>query len=150
MKSICRRKLRSLFLIAVATTAWGQIDSKSWGKNSPNITLVLHEGPRQNTSQGTLLLYNLIGRGFPGGVAYELWGWKAGKEPQRVMEGVSFDSRGVLVCSGQPHFCKGNGPDDPINIQTTAAPGEAKRFAVVSPDGKIAGYAEAVPIPANH
>jgi len=61
------------------------------------------------------------------------------------MEGVSFDKRGVLVCSGKPGFCNGDGPDDPINIQSTAAPGEPKRVAVASPDGKIAGFAEAIP-----
>ena len=38
-------------------------------------------------------------------------------------------------------------PDDPVNIQTIAAPGEMKRFAVVSRDGRIAGFADAVPYP---
>jgi hypothetical protein len=63
------------------------------------------------------------------------------------MEGVSFDKRGVLVCTGGAGFCKGDGPDDPINIKTTAVLGEEKRMAVVSPDGKIAGFAEAIPFP---
>jgi hypothetical protein len=80
-------------------------------------------------------------------VSYVLWGWPAGKEPKLLMEGVSFDQRGVLVCSGRPGFCKGKGPDDPVNIQTTAAPGEMKRFAVVSRDGRVAGFADAVPFP---
>jgi hypothetical protein len=38
-------------------------------------------------------------------------------------------------------------PDDPINIRTTAIPGEAKQRAVVSPDGRIVGFAQAVPFP---
>jgi len=67
-----------------------------------------------------------------------------------MMQGVSFDQRGVMVCSSRPGFCKGDGPDDPVNIQATAQPGEAKRVAVVSPDGKIAGFAEAVPLPVQH
>jgi hypothetical protein len=127
-----------------------QLDAKNWGKNSPGITLALREGPRQKTAQGTLLLYNLLGRGFPSGIPYELWQWKAGQEPMRITQGVSFDARGVMVCSGRPGFCKGEGPDDPVNIRATAQPGESKRVAVVSPDGKIAGFAEAVPFPVQH
>ena len=126
-----------------------QLDPKNWGKNSPGVALELREGPRQKTAQGILLLYNVVGRGFPSGLPYELWGWKAGQEPQRLMQGVSFDKRGVVVCSGRPGFCKGAGPDDPVNIQATAQPGESKRVAVVSPDGKIAGFAEAVPFPVH-
>ena len=124
-----------------------ELDAKNWGKNSPGITLQLREGPRQKTAQGTLLVYNVLGRGFPSGIPYELWQWKAGQEPTRMMQGVSFDQRGVMVCSSRPGFCKGDGPDDPVNIQATAQPGEAKRVAVVSPDGKIAGFAEALPFP---
>src|SRR5215469_8824982 len=127
-----------------------QLDANNWGKNSPGMTLELREGPRQKTAQGTLLLYNVFGRGFPSGVPYELWQWKAGQEPKKLMQGVSFDGRGVLVCSGRAGFCKGDVPDDPVNIRATAQPGESKRVAVVSPDGKIAGFAEAVPFPVQH
>jgi hypothetical protein len=62
------------------------------------------------------------------------------------MQGVSFDEGGVLVCSGRAGFCKGDRPDAPINIRATAQP-ERKRVAVVYPDGKIGGFAEAVPFP---
>ncbi len=34
-----------------------------------------------------------------------------------------------------------------MNIKTTAVLGEPKRFAVVSDDGKVAGFTEAVPFP---
>jgi hypothetical protein len=127
-----------------------QLDAKNWGNNSPGITLALREGPRQKTAQGTLLLYNVLGRGFPSGIPYELWQWKTGQEPKRVMQGVSFNENGVMVCSGRTGFCKGDGPDDPINIRATAQPGESKRVAVASPDGKIAGFAEAMPFPVQH
>lgn len=148
-----------LFSFAVATLcatvlppyiAAQQLNANNWGKNSPGITLALHEGPREKTAQGTLLLYNVLGRGFPSGLPYELWQWKTGQEPKKLMEGVSFDKRGLLVCSGRAGFCKGDGPDDPVNIRATALPGESKRVAVVSPDGKIAGFAEAVPFPVQH
>lgn len=127
-----------------------QLDAKNWGKNSPGISLELREGPRQKAGQGLLLLYNVLGRGFPSGIPYELWQWKAGQEPKKLMDGVSFDKRGVMVCSGRAGFCKGDVPDDPVNIRATAQPGESKRVAVVSPDGKIAGFAEAIPFPVQH
>lgn len=124
-----------------------QLDAEHWGKNTPGVELVAHEGPRQKTSSGTMLMYNLIGKGFPDGVVYFLWQWPAGKSPRQMMQGVSFDKRGVLVCSGKPGYCSGSGPNDPVNIQATAVPGEVKRMAVVSSDGKVAGFADAVPFP---
>jgi hypothetical protein len=133
--------------VLLSRIAAQQLDAKNWGKSSPGTTLELREGPRQKTAQGLLLLYNVVGRGFPSGIAYDLWYWKAGQEPKRLMQGVSFDKRGVVVCSGRPSFCKGDRPDDPVNIRATAQPGESKRVAVVSPDGKIVGFAEAVPFP---
>lgn len=136
--------------ILLSYSAAQQLDAKNWGKNSSGITLALHEGPREKTSQGTLLMYNVLGRGFPSGIPYQLWQWKAGQDPKKLMDGVSFDKRGIMVCSGQAGFCKGDGPDDPVNIRATAQPGEAKRVAVISPDGKIAGFAEAVPFPVQH
>ena len=66
---------------------------------------------------------------------------------KKLSKGVSFDKRGVLVCSGKPGFCTGKGTDDPINIKANAVLGEPKRFAVVSRDGRVAGFAEAVPFP---
>jgi hypothetical protein len=133
--------------VLLSYSAAQQLDAKNWGKNSPGVSLALREGPRQKTAEGTLLLYNVLGRGFPPGIAYELWQWKAGQEPKKMMQGVSFDGRGILVCSGRAGFCKGDVPDDAVNIKATAQPGEAKRVAVVSPDGKIVGFAEAVPFP---
>src|SRR5271166_1353102 len=124
-----------------------QLDPQNWGKNTPGVTLVAHEEPRQKTSSGTILMYNLLGKGFPDGVVYALWQWTPGKSPKRIMEGVSFDKRGVLVCSGKPGYCSGSGADDPVNIRATAVLGEMKRLAVVSDDGKIAAFADAVPFP---
>ena len=98
--------------VPLSHVAAQQLDRKNWDKNYSGITLELREGPRQKTAQG-LLLYNVAGRGFPSGIRYELWQWKAGQEPKRVMRGVSFDEPGVMVCSSRPGFCEGNGPDDP-------------------------------------
>ena len=124
-----------------------QIDESTWGKNSAGVELATHEGPRQRASSRTVLIYNLLGRGFPADKTYDLWFWTLDKKPVKAMAGVSFDKRGLLVCSGKPGACKGDGPDDAINIQATAMLGEPKRFGVVSTDGKVAAFIEAVPFP---
>ncbi len=124
-----------------------QFDENMWGKNSAGVELATHENPRDHDSSGTALLYNILGKGFPADKTYDLWFWNLGKKPQKGIEGVSFDKRGLLVCSGKPGSCVGKGADDPINIKAYAALGELKRFGVVSRDGRIAGFAEAVPFP---
>jgi hypothetical protein len=124
-----------------------QLNESNWGKNSPGVELGTHEDPRQHSASGTLLTYNIIGRGFPAGIPYALWVWSLGKQPQKIMDGVSFDKRGLVICSGKPGFCSGQVADDAVNVRATARAGEPKRFAVVSADGKIAGFAEAVPFP---
>lgn len=150
-KTVFGPALTALFgTVFLSSSVAQQLDARNWGKNSPGIALELREGPRQKTGQATLLLYNVLGRGFPSGIPYELWQWKAGQEPKKLMDGVSFDKHGVMVCSGRVGFCKGDVPDDPVNIRATAQPGESKRVAVVSPDGKIAGFAEAIPFPVQH
>jgi hypothetical protein len=140
-------------LVLLLGLVWGtqvaaqQLDAGNWGKGTPRVTLVAHEGPREHSERGTVLSYNLIGKGFPDGVVYNLWRLIPGKSPELLTKGVSFDKHGVLVCSGKPGYCSGAGPDDPINLKTTASLGEEKRMAVVSEDGKIAGFADVVPFP---
>lgn len=144
-----RRRLAAAILVACSgSISFAQgFDESKWGKNTPGVELATHEGPREHTSSGTVLIYNILGRGFPADKKYDLWFWKLGKSPQNAMQGVSFDKRGLLVCSGKPGFCKGAGPDDAINIKATASLGEPKRFAVISTDGTVAGFADAVPFP---
>lgn len=124
-----------------------QFNEDAWGKNSPGVELQAVEGPREHTANGTALVYNLVGKGFPTNQTYSLWGWIPGQKPREAIAGVSFDKRGVVVCSGKAGGCAAARPDDPVNIKTTAVLGEPKRFAVVSDDGKTAGFAEAVPFP---
>jgi len=124
-----------------------QLDADNWGKGSPGVQLAAHESSRQHTEKGTAIWYNLLGKGFPDGVVYNLWRKLPGKQPEVLIKGVSFDQRGLLICSGKPGFCSGDTPDDPVNIKTTAAMGEEKQMAVVSEDGKTAGYVDVVPFP---
>ncbi len=51
--------------VPLSHVAAQQLDRKNWGKNSPGITLELREGPRLKTAERLVLLYNVVGRGFP-------------------------------------------------------------------------------------
>ena len=53
----------------------------------------------------------------------------------------------MVICDPKSPACKTETPGVPIKIKTTAVLGEPKRFAVVSDDGRVAGFAEAVPFP---
>ncbi|HZP24547.1 MAG TPA: hypothetical protein VFB04_13960 [Terriglobales bacterium] len=149
MRSRLRRSAITCILVLCLglPTAAQQLDEHSWGKNTAGVELGTHEDPRRSGPSGTLLMYNLLGKGFPAGKKYDLWFWKLGKAPQKLMQGVSFDKRGLLVCSGRPGECSGSVANDAVNIQASAMAGEPKRFAVVSTDGSVAGFAEAVPFP---
>jgi hypothetical protein len=139
--------LVAAFCALVLPLSAQQFDEKMWGKNSAGVELVVHEDARHPGPSATVLTFNLIGKGFPADKRYDLWFWNLGKKPQKAIPGVSFDKRGLLVCTGKPGECLGKGPDDPINIQATAMLGEPKRFAIVCVDGRVAGFAEAVPFP---
>lgn len=131
-----------------AMLAAQDLTESNWGKNTPGFELATHEGPRQPSPQGgTALLYNIIGKGFPTGVPYKLWGWAPGKEPRLMLDGVSFDKRGVVICASGAGFCPGSGKDDPVNIKVAATLGQPLRFGVVSADGKTQAFTEAVPFP---
>ena len=146
-RGICFAPMLLILCVLALPLAAQQFDEKMWGKNTTGVELATHEDPRQHNASGTVLMYNLLGKGFPADKSYDLWFWIAGKKPQKAIAGVSFDKRGVLVCSGKPGSCQGSGLDDPINIKATAVLGEPKRFGVVSTDGRVAGFAEAVPFP---
>ncbi len=146
-RGICFAQTLLVLCALALPLAAQQFDEKMWGKNTAGVELATHEGPREHNASGTVLMYNVLGKGFPADKRYDLWFWIAGKKPQKAIAGVSFDARGVLVCSGKPGSCQGSGIDDPVNIKATAVLGEPKRFGVVSTDGRVAGFAEAVPFP---
>ena len=102
-----------------------KFDENMWGKNSKGVELVAHEGPRQHDASGAILIYSLVGTGFPANKTYDLWFWIPGKKPDKAIQHVSFDKRGVLVCSGKPGGCTGQGLDDPINIAHHCRKGRA-------------------------
>ncbi len=139
--------LVALVCFSVLSAAAQQFDESMWGKNSPGVELQVVEASRQPAGSATVLTYTLKGKGFAAGKVYSLWGWIPGRKPQKAIEGVTFNAAGELTCAPASPACKGETPDAPIKIQTTAVKGEPKRFAVVSDDGRVAAFAEVVPFP---
>jgi hypothetical protein len=117
-----------------------------WGKNSPGAELKATEISREPGKTGTMVTYTLSGKGFPANGTYSLWGWILGRQPEKAIEGVTFNSNGLVACAPNAPTCKQTA-NVPIQIRTTAVLGEPKRFAVVSDDGRYAAFAEAVPFP---
>jgi hypothetical protein len=100
-----RTQLLVLLLgLVCGTPVAAQLDANNWANGTPGVTLVAHEGSREHSERGTVLWYNLIGKGFPDGVVYDLWRLIPGKSPELLTKGVSFDKQGTLVCSGKPGY----------------------------------------------
>jgi hypothetical protein len=161
-----------------------------WGPDmdSPGLTIALKEVRRAKMAQGTSITYQITGSGFSPDEKLMLVRWPLNSEAQSVMSGLSFDAKGVAVCSeaapGQPATPApdapaqapapasglsaapapnaGNAPPEsslppscgitmkpqqPIEIQTTAAPAEAIRVAIMAGDRKHGAAAYAVPFP---
>ena len=131
----------------IVPAAAQQFNEDAWGQNSPGVVLKTVETARTNTLAGTQLTYTLSGTGFPADLNYSLWGWIPGRKPQMAIDGVTFDSKGVLICNPKSPKCQTDKPDAPIQVKTTAVQGEPKRFAVVADNGRVAGFAEVVPFP---
>lgn len=124
-----------------------EFNEDAWGRNSPGVELKMTETAREPTASGTQLTYTLSGKGFPTNIGYALWGWIPGRQPRKAIEGVTFDSKGILICNPKSPFCQSESPGAPVQVKTTAVLGEPKRLAVVSDDGRVAGFAEVVPFP---
>jgi hypothetical protein len=135
-----------LFFLALPLPAQN-FNEEAWGSSSPGVVLQFNEISRVHSASGTEITYTLTGKGFPPNKPYSLWGWIPGHKPQRAIEGIAFDSKGMVICDPKAAACKTEAPGVPLKIKTTAVLGEPKRLAVVSDDGRVAGFAEAVPFP---
>ena len=163
-----------------------------WGPDmdSPGLSIALAEVRRAKTAQGTSITYQITGSGFSPDEKLMLVRWPLNAEAHSVMSGLSFDAKGIAVCSetapvqpatpttttdpsleapapasrlsAAPAPNAGSAapesslppscgitmkPQQPIEIQTTAAPAEAIRVAIMAGDRKHGAAVSAVPFP---
>jgi hypothetical protein len=86
--------------------------------------------------------------GLPAGETYSLVSWPiTEKNPVTLMNGVTVDTSGMAICAGTPGTCKGNQPNDPIELVLRPIAGEPVRLALISADQSLKVLANIVPIP---
>ncbi len=102
--------------------------------NSPGVEMSLKEVGRSRNVDRTLVKYELYATGFPKNLTYTLLEIKISGQVVQSLEGVTLDAGGRAICAGSPGTCKGNGPNDPIDLVFFAGKGEPKRISLVSND----------------
>lgn len=146
--------------------------------STPGLSISLVEDNRAKIADGsTQITYHIAGAGFTAGEKLSLVRWPLGAEAQTVMSGVTFDTKGIAVCSAPaaagapataapslngpaaglsappaaapkaPPCTQSMQPNQPIEIQATAAAGEAIRVALVGDDQRHGAATSAVPFP---
>ncbi|HVT96154.1 MAG TPA: hypothetical protein VHE33_01525, partial [Acidobacteriaceae bacterium] len=154
-----------------------------WGPQmtTPGLSLAMTEVSRTKTADGTQIKYHLTGSGFSPTDKLTLVRWPLDAQAKVLMGGISFDAKGVAVCSDSPgadslaaaaanlsaapapnatapaktqsapapppSCVTTMKPEEPVEIETTAAPGEAIRVALVTADRKRAAETSAIPFP---
>jgi hypothetical protein len=180
--------------LATMQARWGP------GMSTPGLSIALTETGRAKTTDGTKITYRITGTGFTADDKMMLVRWPLNAEAAPVMGGISFDTKGVAICTdatpaagtpdaaeqstaeqnaaalgaaahnptGQssapaapapkaraarpdytpPPLCTATmQPQQPVEIQVTAAPGEPLRLALLSPDRKRGAALSMVPFP---
>jgi hypothetical protein len=123
---------------------------KHFGKdmNSPGVELSLKETNRSRSGDRTLVTYSLYGTGLPSNATYTLIQVQLDGTMAKIMEGVTLNAKGEAICAGREGTCKGDGPNDPIDLVAYAGKGEPKRFGLVSDDeAHVKGFVAVVPFP---
>jgi hypothetical protein len=123
---------------------------RNFGKkmNSPGVELSLKERSRSRESDRTLISFGLNGTGLPSNTTFSLFQIQIDGTASKVMEGVTFNTKGEAICAGRPGTCQGNEPDDPIDLVVYAGKAEPKRFGLVSDDeAHVKAFVGLVPFP---
>ena len=118
------------------------------GMNSPGVELSLKELGRTRASDRTLVKYGLYATGLPEDKTYTLFQVQLDGSLIKNMEGVGLDGAGRAICPGRPGTCRGNGPNDPIDLIVFAGKSEPKRFALIAEDDShLKSFVSVVPFP---
>jgi hypothetical protein len=122
---------------------------RAWGPkaNSAGAMLTLMEGSRATADGHAVVRYRMITTGLPKDKAYSLLMWQLGGQPQGVVSGITIDSAQTAICAGKVGTCKGDKPDDPVDLAMQAGLGEVKRVALVAEDKSAHAFASIVPFP---
>jgi hypothetical protein len=151
-------RILTLAALAASPVVWPQgVESvqqlvamqRAWGPktNSAGATLTLTEGSRSIANGYALVRYRMMTSGLPKDKTYSLVMWQTGGQPQGVMGGVTIDASGTAICSGRAGMCRGDKPDDPVDLAMQAGLGEVKRVALIATDKGAQAFAIVVFFP---
>lgn len=147
-----------------------------WGPpiSTPGLSIALREVSRSKAPDGTTQIdYQITGSGFSPGDKLSLIRWPLDTSAKNVMSGIAINAKGVAVCMppapspasapGTPAAPISPAPaqdpppspncttqmqaNQPLQIQTTAAPGEAVRVALIGDDRKHGAATSTIPFP---
>ncbi len=145
--------------VANLTAHWGSTMS------TPGVSVTLVETAHTKTAPGaTQITYQIAGTGFRTGEKLNLVRWPLGEQVKAVMGGLVLNAQGIAVCgapatptvappsqagsSPPPPSCADTmQPNQPVEIQVTAAPGEAIRAALIGEDRSNGAATQAIPFP---
>ena len=121
----------------------------AWGPkaNSTGAVLTLVEGSRTTAEGHGVVRYRMVTSSLSKDKTYSLLMWQLGGQPQAVMSGITIDASGIAIYAGKPGTCRGDKPDDPIDLAMQAGLGEVKRVALITDDKSIHAFANVVPFP---
>lgn len=166
-----QRILAAITRLAGAQARWGPQIS------TPGIAISLVEINRVKIPDGTTRIdYQITSSGFTPGEKLSLIRWPLDTQARTFMNGLTVNASGVAVCAppapaepsapakaraapaaapasppmpgfGAPGCTDTMQPNQPLHIQTTAAPGEAIRVALIGADQKHGAATSAVPFP---
>ena len=118
----------------------------AWGASasSPNASLTIQESSRS----GRTIKFRLSAEGVPKDGIYSIVAWPVTqKQPVEVQKGVTLDVPGLAICAGTPTTCRGDKPNDPIDLVFQPALGEPVRLGLVSASGAMKVFTKIVPVP---
>ena len=118
----------------------------NWGPqaSTPNVSLVIKESARS----GKIIKLRLYAEGVPKDGIYSIVAWPVTtKGPSVTQQGVTLAADGLAICAGTPGTCRGDRPDDPVDLVVQPIPGEPVRLGLVSADGSVRALAKTVPVP---
>jgi hypothetical protein len=116
--------------------------------SSPGVELSLKETNRSRSADRTLVTYSLYATGLPSDTTYTLIQVQLDGSMTTVTEGVTLNAKGQAICAGREGTCRGDGPNDPIDLVIYAGKGEPKRFGLISNDEeRVKGFVALVPFP---
>jgi hypothetical protein len=107
---------------------------KNVGKtmNSPGVDLSLKEITRWETSDRTLVKYELYATGLPKDLIYSLFKVQISGKVLKQMNGVTLDSGGRAICASRKGTCSGSSPNSPIDLVFFAGKSEPMRLSLIS------------------